>query len=716
MELLKIWSVLLRRKWLFLQAVVFFTVGAAILSLLLPKSYEATAKISVESSDAAMSILGDLDLGEMAQSLTSSSDDMTTKIALAQMRPVLDEVVWRLQLRDVDGELLQPEKLLVPGIDGELEAMPFVTITQQQGTNILLVTASTNNPELSVLTADTMVEVFLRISQDRDKQDTRDALKFVDGELARLRTEFDNALRNVADAQSREQVIDLDSELKSAVSRVSELITQVKTADAEMADIRAQINQQEALNQRESVDGISATTIVANKRISDLRAALQAAKLSRSKELLDKTEKHPDVVLLTEQITEMTADLQTALNEQHNLDPQIENLEVQLAGLDKRRNELSAAVNETVVQFGAYPDKMREIAGLQLAADATENIYKALLEQQYEIAVAEAMTVADMKPVESAKAPDKPASPKFLVWTILGIFCGVAMGVGLVFLAEYVDDSLKDQDDLRELWPVGVLGMIPAFRLKGGRNIIDELPPTDPLFEAFRSVRNGIAFAGVDTPINIIAVTSCVPGEGKSTIITNLGICMASDGQRVIIVDCDLRRPTQHKNFPNVTMERGLSSALTGQCTTKDAIQETTVPNLHLLPAGPLPGNPGRIVESLRMRQVLQELSREYDIVLVDAPPILVVNDGLALARASKGLVVVLEAGETPRRMVSDLRNRLESAGVEATGVVLNKVDLRASNYGHYYAYAKSYGAKKSEPPAKGGPPVSGPATGGAAS
>lgn len=703
MELLKIWSVLLRRKWLFLQAVVFFAVGAAILALLLPKSYEATSKISVESSDASLSILGDLDLGEMAQSLTSASDDMTTKIALAQMRPVLEEVIWRLQLRDTDGELLQPEKLLVPGIDGELLAMPYVTITQQQGTNILLVTASSNNPELSVLVADTTVEVFLGISQSWEKQDTRDALKFVDGELARLRVEFDNALRNVAEAQAREQVIDLDTEMKAAVARVSELIAQVKAIDAEMAGIRAQMSEQSSLNLRESIDGISPSTAMSNKRIFDLRSAIQAAKLSRQKELLDKTARHPDVILLDKQIQEMETELGRALDEQHTLDPEIDSLQVELAGLEKRRAELAAAVNETVVQFGAYPEKMREIAGLELAADATQNIYKSLLEQQYQIAVAEAMTVSDMKSVETGKAPDKPASPKLVVWTILGIFCGMACGVGLVFLAEYVDDSLKDQDDLREIWPVGVLGMVPAFRLKGGRAIIDELPPTDPLFEAFRSVRNGIAFAGVDAPINIIAVTSCVPGEGKSTVITNLGVCMASDGQRVIIVDCDLRRPTQHKNFPTISMERGLSSALTGQCATKDAIQETTVPNLHLLPAGPLPGNPGRIVESLRMRQILAELAKDYDVVLVDAPPILVVNDGLALARASKGLVVVLEAGATPRRMVADLRARLDAAGVEATGVVLNKVDLRASNYGHYYQYAKNYGDKKSDRPKKGG-------------
>lgn len=704
MELLKIWSVLMRRKWLFLQAIVFFTVGAAILALLLPKSYESTAKISVESSDAAASILGDLDLGEMATSLMNSDDDMTTKIALGTMRPILEEVIWRLQLRDIDGELLQPEKLLVPGIDGELLAMPCISITQQQGADILLVTASTNNAELSALLSDTVTEVFLTKSQEASKADTNAALKFVDTELIRLRGEFDTALQNVADAQSREQVIDLDAELKAAVARVSDLIGQVKETDAEIADVRAQINEQESQNQREGIATISSLTASSNKLIADIRTQLQQLQLKRQQELLEKTAKHPDVILLDKQIAELTQQLQAALDEQHQADPQVDSLVVQLAGLDKRRGELSAAVAETVTEFGAYPNKMRQIAGLQLAAEATETIYKSLLEQQYEIAVAQAMTVSDMKPVESGKAADKPASPKLLVWTLLGIFCGIAVGAGLVFLAEYIDDSLKDQADLREMWNVSVLGLIPQFKLKGGRNIIDQLPPTDPLYEGYRGVRNGIAFAGVDSPINIIAVTSCVPGEGKSTVITNLGICMAQDGQRVVIVDCDLRRPTQHRNFPTVSSERGLSSVLTGQSSVADAIQDTTVANLSLMPAGPIPGNPGRIVESLRMRQILQELSRAYDIVLVDAPPLLVVNDALALARASKGLVVVLEAGKTPRRMVADLKLKLEAGGVEPTGVVLNKVDIRTGTQGYYYQYARHYTSKQADTKKPPGP------------
>lgn len=703
MELLKVWSALLRRKWLFLQAVVFFTIGAGILALVLPKRYEAASKISVDTSSAEMSILGDMDLGEMAQSLTGSSDDMQTKIALAQMRPVLEEVIWRLQLRDGDGELLQPEKLLIPGIDGEILAYPWIEIAEAQGTNILVVTATSNNPELSALLADTMVEVYLHVTMERERSDTRDAQKFVATELDKLKIGFDVALKNVADAQAREQVIDLDSELKAAVGRASTLISEIKTTDAQIAESREQIRERRTQNGRESAALVSPSTSSQSQLVGGLRQKLTDLQQERRKQLLDKTAKHPDIVLLDQQIEGVESQLTTALNEAHELDPAVETLQVQVAGLGKRRDELQVAVDDTIREFGAYPEKMREIQGLQLAADATQNIYKSLLEEQYQIAVAEAMTVSDMKAVEAAKPPDKPSAPKLLVYLVLGFGCGIGIGVGLVFLAEYVDDSVKDQEGLRLVWPVAVLGMIPRIKRKGGGTLISDLPATDPLYEAYRNVRNGIAFAGVDTPINIATVTSCVPGEGKSTLITNLGICLANDGQKVVIVDCDLRRPTQHRAFPTVSNERGVSSILTGECSLDDAIQATPVANLSMITSGPVPANPGRLVESLRLRQMLQELSRSYNMVLVDAPPVLVVADAIALARASRGLIVVVEASKTPRRMVADLRAKLEAGSIEATGVVFNKVDVRSGNYGYYYRYAGHYSQKPDDAKAKRG-------------
>jgi capsular exopolysaccharide synthesis family protein len=704
MELLKVYAALLRRKWIFLQAIVFFTVGAGALAMVLPKRYQATAKLSVESSSAELSILGEMDLGEMAQSLSGSSDDMQTKISLAQMRPVLDEVVWRLQLRDTDGELLVAEKLLVPGIDGELLAQPYVEISQAQGTNILLFTANAGTPELSALLADTIVTVYLEVTMESAKKDTREALKFVESELDKLQAEFDVALGRVASALQAEQIIDLDAETKAAVGRASTLVGEIVTADAEMADLQAQIRQIKRGNDAESVALVSPGSIATNIQVRELRGKLTEIRLSRQSQLLDKTPKHPDILDLDRQIASVEAEITLALREQHELDPAVEGLQVQYAGLLMRRGELVSAVQATVAEAGTFPEKGRKIAELQLTADATQSIYKSLLEQQYQIAVAEAMTVSDMKSVEPAKAPDRAAEPKLLVYLVLGGIVGIGMGFGLVFLLEYVDDSIKSGDDIRLAWPLPVLGLVPTYKLKGPTQLIHGLPPTDPLFESYRAIRNSIAFAGVDAPIDILTVTSSIPGEGKSTFCTNLAICLANDGKRVVIVDCDLRRPTQHKSFPTLGNDRGVSSVLSQTMVLADAVQSTPVANLSILTSGPLPNNPGRLVESLRLRQMLQELARNFDMVLVDAPPILAVGDALNLGRASKGTLIVVEAGRTTRRMLTDLRGRIEGSGFEPIGIVLNKVDARTSGYGNYRAYTRLYAQRPQDvgPKAKG--------------
>jgi capsular exopolysaccharide synthesis family protein len=247
--------------------------------------------------------------------------------------------------------------------------------------------------------------------------------------------------------------------------------------------------------------------------------------------------------------------------------------------------------------------------------------------------------------------------------------------------------------------------VLPRWSERGSA-LIHALPPTDPVFEAYRAVRSGIAFAGVDSPVHSLTVTSCAPGEGKSSLAMNLATCLAYDGARVCVVDCDLRRPAQHRAFPSLGNAVGLSSVLTGEVPLAEAVQETPIPGLSVLTSGPLPQNPGRLVESLRLRQVLQELGRTYAMVIIDAPPVLAVADAVALARATKGTLLVVEAGVTTRRMLLDLRQRLDTAGIEPIGAVLAKVDVRDGGYGYYRAYKELY-ARRDVPPdaAAGGAP-----------
>ncbi len=690
MELLKLYAALLRRRWLVLEAIVFFTAAGGALAMLLPKNYEASARVLVNSSDTAMSILSDLGLSEVAAGLSNASDDITNKISLATTRPVLDEVIWRLQLRDDDGKLYTAEQLLVPGLTGELEARPGISITQQQGTDILVFQARADDPELARLLADTLVKVAVQQSQKRARADTASARKFIEQQLGVVREEFDQAMAQIADAKARDEVLDIDAEMKAAIARLSELMLAYEENAAAIEETRARLAEARAYQRKETGGAVSPETLATNAKVADIQARLTDLKADRAKQLTDKTEKHPDIARIDEMIAATEAELQAAIEEQHALDPGVAELEAKLAGLVKKGKEIDAGIQRTTKQFSAYPEKLREFSQLELAAGAAEEVYKALQEQRYQVGVAEAMLVSDLQLVEPAKAPDKHSSPRLLVNLVLGFGLGVGSGVGLAFLFEYVDDSVKGPEELTEAWPAPRLGVVPRFKAEGDRRVIDRLPNTHPVVEAYRTIRNGLLFASLDKPLELVAVTSALPGEGKSTFSVNLAVSFAREGKRVLLVDCDLRRPTQHRNFPTTSNHRGLTDVLARKATVEEAVQATGVEGLSLLSSGPTPGDPARLVESLRLRQLLIDLRKSWDVVVVDTPPALVVADALIIGRAADGVVVVVESGSTSRKLLADLRGRFQTSGLEPIGLVLNKLDFFTSGYGHYArAYQK---------------------------
>jgi succinoglycan biosynthesis transport protein ExoP len=696
MELIQLYTALLRRRWLVVQSVLFFVLAALVLALALPKNYISGARVLVSSSDASMSILSDLGLSEVAAGLSTGTDDISNKISLATTRPVLEEVVWKLQLRNSDGRLYTYEEFLVPGMFGELLARPNIGVTQQQGTDLLVFEARSDDPEKSRLIADTVVAVAIAHSQERARSETRSARVFIQQQLKVVNKEFDTALSRIADAQASEEVIDLESEIRAAISRISELMLAFENNAATIQEVRSRIDAQEAYQGRESAERLSPLSTAQNTRINMLSERVEGLRQELASEQTTKTDRHPDVIRVNDLIASTQQQLRVALEDQHAMDPSVQSLKSELGALRRKGVEIDASIRRTTAEFAAYPEKMRRISQLKLAASAAENVFKSLQEQRYQIGVAEAMLMSDMKFIEPAFAPDRHASPKMLVNLVLGLLLGVGFGFGLVFLFEYVDDTVKTPADLYQAWPLPRLGVVP--RQKGERHIIDEFSATDPATEAFRTIRNGLAYASIDKPIKMLAVSSAVPGEGKSTCSVNLGISFARENKRVLVVDCDLRRPSVHRAFSSVSNHQCLTDVLTGKMDFSSAVQNTPVAGLFALTSGAPPDDPGRLIESLRLRQLLLDIRKEYDFVIVDTPPVLLVNDALILARAVDGCCLVVESGHTSRKLVADMRGRFEAAGIEPLGLVLNKMDFFTSGYGAYVKAYRAYAKGRPEP------------------
>jgi len=692
MELIRLWTTLKRRKWVVVQAFVFFTVASLVATRFLPKTYQATAKVMIEQSDAAASLLSEVGLEELVTTLgsTGSSNEVSNKIALATITENLDEVVWRLQLRDDDGYLIKSQTLLKKSLFYSVKPSPLFTISQYQNTDILLINATAPYPEQAQMMADALAEVFIDVSQERTRAETASAKVFIDDRIGMVESEFDKALAEIADFQSEENIIDLEIETREAVGKISELMSMSEGNEYKITQLRRQIRELEEYLGGSLPDSVAATTLRENPEIAALRDELRRMELELEKSLQDKTESHPDIIDLRALMGQTEARLVELLETETTRSPEITAFKLELtAALDTRR-EIQKDLAEYTEKFSRLPDVMMDDARLQLAAQASQNILEALTDYQYQIGIAEAMTLTDIRIVDPAALPDKPASPKVMYNAVLGAFLGIVVGLVLVFLLEYIDDSIRTREDLEEVWDIAHLGVVPNIRPGEGK-FIHTLNPKAPLSEAYRTIRNNILYASFENPPHTLMITSSVPGEGKSTTCANLAASAAMEGKRVLVIDTDFRKPNQHRLW-QVDNSSGFTAYLAGQLPLDDCIRKDVVPGLDLLPSGMVPPNPAKLIESTRLTDTLTGLQDRYDLIFLDSPPILVVNDAAALARVVDAYVLVVESMGVSRRMLADARKRIEVVGVPPVGAVLNKLDFGTAGYGYYYKYYNAYG------------------------
>ncbi len=680
MELLTLWAAVRRRRWVLVESIAFFVLAGLVSALLLPKSYQSTAKVIVSSSDATSAVLADLGLQELASGLSGQSDEIANHIALATTRPVIDEVIWKLQLRDGDGELREADTLIIEGTVSSILAEPHVEVRQHQSTDIVLLTATSDDPELSRMMADTLAQVYIATTTDSSRSETRAAREFVEERLEIVQQEFDDALGEMADMQQKEQVIDLDSEVRQAVTRLSDLLLMSEENAGRISEIRAQIATLRGIHGREEGDFLSPATLLENPELARVREELHDLRLRRVTVLLEKTDRHPDVVAIDRQIEELQDELVDLLDEQHELDPSVLRLQVELAGLLDRAEAIDLAIERTTETFSKYPQKMRKLAQLELAANATEEVYRSLQSQSYQIAIAEAMAASPLQLVEPAMAADRPAHPRPLGSGVWGLLLGVVFGLGLVGFLEVVDDSVKGRSELRDAWKLPLLGLVPRFDARKLAKANSEAA------EAFRTVVSALDYATLDKPARVLLISSCVPGEGKSTVAANLAASLAAEGHRTVLVDCDLRRPSVHSVFAETNNAVGLAEVLASKAPAPEALQTTGVENLSVLAAGARVPNPGRVAGGEGLAKLIALLAERFDRVVLDGPPVLVVNDGMLLAKRADHVVLVASSGETTRRSLGQAAELFAGHGLEPLGVVLNKADTDVGRYGDYYS------------------------------
>ena len=297
-----------------------------------------------------------------------------------------------------------------------------------------------------------------------------------------------------------------------------------------------------------------------------------------------------------------------------------------------------------------------------------------------------------------ATLPGVPSSPKVPLNMAIGVLLGIVVGVGLAFFIEYLDTSVKTMDDVETMLGVPVLAIVPK-----NIKLLHKQPTDVPDAEAYRILRTNIEFNRKSADANTISMVSGGPGEGKSTTLCNLAFTCAQGGYSVLIVDADLRRPTQHKLF-EVNNSVGLTNYLTTNIAPEDVILTPPVDNLSLMPSGILPADAVGILNSQRMSDMIAELKARYDIIFFDSPPILGVSDGAVLASEVDQSIIIVQHRRFPRAMLLRVKQAIQNVGGTVLGVVLNNVDLRHDpNYAYYTSYYEYYAVRTSKDIPEGG-------------
>lgn len=290
--------------------------------------------------------------------------------------------------------------------------------------------------------------------------------------------------------------------------------------------------------------------------------------------------------------------------------------------------------------------------------------------------------------------------PRMRLNVVLAFLASALLGLGLAFLLDYLDRTIKTAEDVERLVGAPLLGIIPVVnevaagddaKATKDRDLYVFHNPTSRAAECCRSIRTNILFSSADKPMKTITVSSPRPREGKTTTTIYMGTIMAQSGQRVLLVDTDLRRPRLHKSL-GVSRQRGLTNLILGDAAYDDVIKTTDIPNLYVLPCGPQPPNPAELLLSNRFKQVLAELEARFDRILLDSPPVLAVTDAVVLARLSSGVMLIAQAGKTLLDDVGHSARQFRDIDAPILGVILNDMDIADRRYGGYYYAYGGYG------------------------
>jgi succinoglycan biosynthesis transport protein ExoP len=608
-----------------------------------------------------------------------------------------------VRIDDVKDSNIPPEELdkLEPY---ELTLAANLTVEPVVGTNLVTLRYRHTNPELARQIVNTLADTFIYNNYDRENSSTTANLEQLGKRVADLQQliHAEEEQRVNFLTQNRLPVDGAGENLPAARQRM--LSEQLLTAENDRKDKESLYRAALA-----SPDPWSIPEVQESKRVQELRKQLDDLKLKREEMRQTYTDEWPAVKKLTAQIKPLEDALQKAPAEV------VSAMKTRYESAKAREDSLRSAYNLQSGQTNEQNRAQIQLSVLKRELETNQQEYDTLRQRQRELENNAAGTRQNNITVTNyARLPREPVGPQRTRTIILAFLLSLGVGVGLAFLLDYLDDTLKSVDDVDRYLHLPSLALIPASRsertrLIGGRRAPAPTTESDPMTalaltsdvrspsaEAYRHLRTSLLLSSAGQPPKTILVTSSQPSEGKTTTAINTAIMLAQTGADVLIVDCDLRRPRVHANF-GVSNARGLTNYLSGERDLDTLVQTyDKLANLKVLTSGPIPPNPAELLGSTEMRRLLTALSERFTHIVIDSPPAISFTDASILSTLVDGVMLVVHGGRSSRGVVRRAKQQLVDVGANIFGVVLNNVRLDAPDY-YYSGYYSNYYAGPEE-------------------
>jgi len=710
--------VIVKRKWVVIATLATIFSVVAIASLKTTPVYDASGTVAINKPDSSLNF---------QNSGTFSLDyydptELDTEVKVIQSDLLALQVIREMNLDrtpEISGQAPPPPSSSLDLAPDPLQADPAkassmisefkgnLKVQLSPNTRIIEVHYRNPDPQMAANVVNTLMQTYVENNFKARFESTMQASDWLSKQLVDLQMKVETSQEKLVRYQKEHEILGTDEKQNITMEKLTELNKELTTAESERMDKEALFR----LVESGDPDAITSSASAIEEESSSTQSSSALLGTLRSKQA--------DLKI---QVAELSTQFGPSYPKLTQLNNQLKEIDSQIQGemkkiLAKVRGQYTAALQRETMLHEALEKQKQEANKLNESAieysllkrdvDTNRQLYEGLLEKLKEAGVSAGLKSNNLRILDSARPPQYPVEPNIPRNLLFAAVLGLASGVGLAFLMEGLDNTVRTTEQAQLISGVASLGMIPlgSKSAREGPNpkrlviaaskeaveLVTQVRPQSQMAESYRALRTSLLLSNLGAPPKIIMVTSALPQEGKTTTSINTAVVLAQKGVRVLLIDADLRRPSIHKTL-GMGPHSGLSNVLTGSTTLEQAIARTPIlPNLFVLPAGTPPPNPAELLASSNLKDVLDQLKEQYDHIVIDTPPSLSVTDAVVLSPRADAVVLVIRSGQTTKQALRRSRDILMQVNAKVVGVLLNAVDLSSPDYYYYYEYQGKY-------------------------